>query len=116
MKANSETRLDATIGTGSQSETDPHEYSRIRNGLRRFLKKKCEASEPVIDDIFINIIIESMIAYKKVGLFLKSETATEYTFSRVVDAQMKYAKIINDAFNQLAISRRDRINLSNQWK
>ena len=111
MKAKSESRSDAiTNGTGSLTQTDAREYSRIRNKLRRFLKKECETNVPVIDDIYIDQIIESIKAMRKVGMFLKSDTADEFTFSRVADAQTKFAKIINDAFNQLAISRRDRRN------
>ena len=68
-----------------------------------------EGYEPAVDDIYIDQIVESIISSKKVGIFLKSETATEFTFSRVADAQVKFAKIINDASDQLSISRRDRL-------
>jgi hypothetical protein len=65
--------------------------------------------EPAVDDINVDLIAEGKIFFKKVGSFLKSEAATEITFSRVVDAQQKYAKIINDAYYKLGISRRDRL-------
>jgi len=87
---------------------DTLEYSRIKNKLCSALRK-VEAYEPAIDDIYIDQIVESIISSRKVGHLIKSETATEFTFSRVADAQVKFAKIIKDAFTQLCISRRDRL-------
>jgi hypothetical protein len=108
MKAKSKRRSNcSTAGIGSFTDTDALEYSRIRDQLCTFLRK-AKRYEPAVDDIQVDLIVESIISLKKVGTFLKSKNATEFTFSRVADAQMKYAKIINDAFDHLSISRRDR--------
>jgi hypothetical protein len=78
--------------------------------------------EPAVDNITIHRIIQSTINYNKIGTFLNSAAATEYTYSRVIDCQVKLAKIIDDGMRQLAISRRDRLtdqtqtNLMNELK
>jgi len=65
--------------------------------------------EPAVDDFYVDQIAESRIALKKAGIFLKSQTATEFTFTRVTDVKAKFTKIIGDAYDRLGISRRSRL-------
>jgi hypothetical protein len=80
----------------------------MKKGFTRVLDK-FGGYEPAVDDITIDRIIKSTINYSKIGTFLDSTTATPDTYSRVIDAQAKLSKIINDATWLLAISRRDRL-------
>jgi len=65
--------------------------------------------EPVVDNYYVDLIAKSRIASKKAGIILNSKAATEFTFSRVADAHAKYAKIIDEAYDRLGISRRARL-------
>ncbi|HKM77111.1 MAG TPA: hypothetical protein VJZ32_11910 [Candidatus Bathyarchaeia archaeon] len=89
-------------------ENDALECSRIRNELCGLLKKM-GGYEPAVDDFYVDQIAESRIALKKAGIFLKSQTATEFTFTRVTDVKAKFTKIIGDAYDRLGISRRSRL-------
>lgn len=88
---------------------DALEYFRIRNGLIEVLER-VGGYEPAIDNIHIDTIARNIIFQRKADTFLTSDKANEYTFVSVADAKVKFAKIIDNALNHLAISRRNRFD------
>jgi hypothetical protein len=84
------------------------EYKHIRSGLIRVVKGTREYV-PIVDDLYINTIARYTIHMKRLDRFIESDTATEHTYSRVIDSQVKLAKIIDDAIHRLAISGQDRL-------
>jgi hypothetical protein len=87
---------------------DQPEVDRLTKGIIKILKK-AGCYEPAIDNILANAIAVGTIYLKKVEGFLDAETATEHTFVRGVDMQLKYHKMIESAMQHLAITRRDRL-------
>ena len=87
---------------------DAQEYLTIRTRLGEVLKK-FGGYEPAIDDIYLDQIARNIIFQRKADLLLTSETVTEYTFARLADAKIKFARIVDNAINELAISRRSRL-------
>jgi hypothetical protein len=94
-------------------EKDEPEYDRIRQELIKVLDK-VGGYEPATDDLLIDQIARSAIYFRNSEVFLDSETATDYTYARVADTKLKFAKIIESAMHQLAISRRDRMGSQTQ--
>ena len=90
------------------TKKDEPEYNQIRNELVKVLEKM-GGYEPAIDDMHIDQIARTAVYTKKVEAYLDSELATVDTYVRVTDIKLKQSKIINEAFQQLAIARRDRI-------
>jgi hypothetical protein len=95
------------------SSLDVAEYERIRKAIIAALQKH-GVYEPDIDELLICEIASDVIYFKKAENFLDSETASEYTFSRVVDAKLKLQKAVEAALRELALSRRDRLNQRGQ--
>jgi len=87
---------------------DMPEIQRIANGLIKVLKK-FGGYEAEVDDIWVNEIATWCIYLKKSETFLDAETATEHTYTRIADTQLKFQKIIENAMHELALSRQDRI-------
>ena len=46
--------------------------------------------------------------------FLDADTATEYTYSRMIDAKLKLEKAIEAELRELALSRRERLDQQGQ--
>lgn len=90
------------------TEDERVEYERLKRELPEVLKK-LGGYEPAVDDICIDQIAKATIYSRRVEIFLDSDTATEYTYSRVTDIKLKLWKTIDDAIRELAVSRRDRI-------
>ena len=66
--------------------------------------------EPAVDDICIEQIARATIYSKRIEIFLDSDNATEFTYTRVTDSKVKLSKTIDNAMHELAVSRRDRMN------
>ena len=88
--------------------TDLPEIHRLRKGVVKVLEK-FGGYEPEVDDIWVNQIASFTVYLKKCEAFLDAETATEHTYLRVADTQLKFQRIIENAMHELALSRRDRI-------
>lgn len=71
--------------------------------------KRLGGYEPAVDDIYIDQIARAAVYSKRIEIFLDSDTATEYTHSRVTDSQLKLSKTIDNSIHELALSRRDRM-------
>ena len=84
------------------------EYSAIRSRLTEVLERS-GGFEAGIDGLYVDQVASNTIFLRKADNFLMSNKANEYTFVRVADAKVKLAKIIDNALNQLAISRRNRL-------
>jgi len=100
----SETKIESAPFSGH----DGVEYKHIKSGLTRVVKSMREYV-PIVDDLYINTIARYTIHMKRLDRFIEPDTATEYTYSRVIDSQVKLAKIIDDALHRLAISGQDRL-------
>jgi hypothetical protein len=87
---------------------DIPEIERIAKGVIKVLKK-FGGYEPEVDDIWVYRIANCTFYLKKSEYFLDAPTATEHTYSRVTDIQTKQQNMIEHAMEQLALSRRDRI-------
>ena len=87
---------------------DEPKVKRLTQGIVKILKKY-GGYEPEVDDIWIREIAVATIYMEETEKFLDAETATEHTFTRVTDMQVKWQKVIDNAMTHLAISRRDRI-------
>ena len=98
---------DAPENRATRIASSGSERERLRNRLVRALKKAGEY-QPAVDDFLIDQIVRNTIHSKNAEKFLNSN-ATELTYSRVADALAKFSKIINDAFHNLAITRRCRL-------
>ena len=90
------------------TDEDRPEVERLRRGLIKILKK-FGSYEPEVDDIQVSQIATCTIYSKKTEKFLDAPTATEHTYSRVVDTKTKLQKMIDTAMRELALSRRDRL-------
>lgn len=86
---------------------DIPEIERIANGVIKVLKK-FGGYEPEVDDIWVNRIANCTFYMKKIECFLDAPTATEDTYSHVIDMQTKQQAMIEHAMEQLALSRRER--------
>ena len=64
--------------------------------------------ESLLDDIWVYRIADCTFYMKKIEYFLDAPTATEDTYSHVIDMQIKQQAMIEHAMEQLALSRRDR--------
>ena len=90
------------------TEKDAPEYNRIRNEIIKALEK-AGGYEPAIDNIFVNMIANTVIYFKKIEFFEDAPTATMHTYSSVTDSKLKMMKMQEYAFHQLALSRHDRL-------
>lgn len=88
-----------------QREDEP-EYDRIRSELTKVLKK-LGGYEPGVDDIYVDEIARASVYLRKTEIFL--DVGTEDTYSKMADTRLKVRKTIDDAMNQLAITRRQRL-------
>jgi hypothetical protein len=93
-------------------QKDQPELKQLMKGIIKILKKH-GGYEPEVDDIWVRQIAIANIYLKETEKFLDAPTATEHTFTRVTDMQLKWQKIIENAMAHLAISRRDRIGPQN---
>jgi len=84
------------------------ERERIAKGIIKVLKK-FGTYEPEVDDILAYRIADSIFYMKKVENFLDAPTATEHTYSRVTDIQTKQQNMIEQAMEELALSRKERM-------
>lgn len=91
------------------TEDERVEYERLKRELPEVLKK-LGGYEPAVDDISIDQIARATVYSRRIEMFLDSDTATEYTYSRVTDSKVKLSKTIDTAMHQLAVSRRDRMS------
>lgn len=87
---------------------DMPEINRLTKGIVKVLMK-FGGYEPEVDDIWVSQIATYTVYLKKSELFLDADSATVHTYTHVADTQLKFQKIIENAMNQLALSRRDRI-------
>ena len=87
---------------------DIPEIERITKGIIKVLKKSGRY-EPEVDDIWVNRIAQCTFYLKKTEYFLDAPTATEHTYSRITEIQTKWQNMIEHAMEQLALSRRDRM-------
>jgi hypothetical protein len=85
---------------------DEPEYDRIRSELIKVLRK-LGGYEPGVDDIYVDEIARASVYLKKTEIFL--DAGTEDTYSKMADTRLKVRKTIDDAMNQLAITRRQRL-------
>lgn len=90
------------------TEKDALEYDRIKDGLVKVLEK-LGGYEPAVDDIHVDMIARALIYAKKSEAYLDSETTSADYYVIVADIKLKLAKIIDNAIQALAVSRRDRI-------
>jgi hypothetical protein len=88
-----------------KSEDEP-EHDRIRSELIKVLRK-LGGYEPGVDDIYVDEIARASVYLKKTEIFL--DVGTEDTYSKMADTRLKVRKTIDDAMNQLAITRRQRL-------
>jgi hypothetical protein len=88
-----------------KSEDEP-ECERIRSELIKVLRK-LGGYEPGVDDIYVDEIARASVYLKKTEIFL--DLGTEDTYSKMADTRLKVRKTIDDAMNQLAITRRQRL-------
>jgi hypothetical protein len=94
-------------------EKDTPEYDQIRRELIKVLQR-LGGYEPAADDIFVDQIARNAIYSRKVEFFLDAATANEHTYAAVTDTKLKLSKIVENAMQQLALSRRDRLGNRNQ--
>ncbi len=90
------------------TEKDALEYDRIKDG-RVTVLEKLGGYEPAVDDIHVDMIARALIYAKKSEAYLDSETTSADYYVIVADIKLKLAKIIDNAIQALAVSRRDRI-------
>ena len=112
MKAKPRRSNPPTTGTGSFTDIAA-EYSCTKDHLCRLLEK-VGGYEPAIDDIHIDQIVRTFIQLRTCDTFLSQNTANEDTYTRIADAKTKLSKIMMDSIDQLALSRR--IRLDNKTK
>jgi hypothetical protein len=87
---------------------DLPEIDRLTKGIVKVLLK-FGGYEPEVDDIWVHQIATCTVYLTKTEIFLDADSATVHTYSRAADTQLKFQKMIENAMNQLALSRRDRI-------
>ena len=107
-KRNRPKRARSRRPANQSAKIEADEIERITNAIAELLVKT-GSYEPAVDNITINQIVQSQITYNKLAPFLNSTKPNEYTYSRVIDAQVKLVKIINDGFQQLGLLRHDRL-------
>ncbi len=100
---------DPSSGVEARDEIDTIPESLGKHEIIKILKRIGEY-EPVIDDILIDQFVHADTQLRKLDSFLLQSTANEYTFTRIADAKTKLSKIMNDSINQLALSRRMRLD------
>jgi len=83
------------------------EYCRIRKNLINALERSGNYV-PELDDLLIDRIVRAEIQLKDIQSIADLDTSI-ITRTRVVDMEVKLAKIIDNAVYQLSISRRDRL-------
>jgi hypothetical protein len=93
------------IWVAMRKEDEP-EYERIVSELVKVLRK-LGGYEPGVDDIYVEEIARASVYLKKTEVFL--DAGTEDTYSKMADARVKVRKTIDDAMNELAITRRQRL-------
>ena len=98
---------DMLISVATKQKDQP-ELKRLMKGIVKILKKY-GGYEPEVDDIWVYQIAAATIYLKETENFLDAPTATEHTFTRVTDMQLKWQKIIENAMEHLAITRHDRV-------
>ena len=103
---------EGTIRTATADDDKP-EYERLKKGIIKLLRK-FGLYEPDLDDILIEQIASTTIYWKKIEQFLDTASATEYTYASIADSKVKMQKMIETAIQQLALSRRDRLNQKDQ--
>lgn len=87
---------------------DIPEIERVAKDIIKILRK-FGRYEPEVDDIWVYRIANATFYLKKTECFLDAPTATEHTYSRITEIQTKQQAMIEHAMEQLALSRRDRI-------
>ena len=95
------------VFSAMRSDDEP-ECERIKSELMKTLRK-LGGYEPAVDDIYIDEIARTSIYLKHLEVFLDDENATYTTYQHVTDSRLKMRKTIDDAMNQLAITRRQRL-------
>ena len=90
--------------TGDEAD----EYDHIASGLKKAVKTFREYM-PIVDDLSVDAVARYTIHMKRLDKFIESDTATEHTYSRVIDSQVKLAKMIDDALYRLAVTGQDKI-------
>jgi hypothetical protein len=90
------------------TEKDAKEYEAVKAGLIAELKK-LGSYEPEVDDLQVEEIARATIYMRNLEKQLDSENANAETYSRVTDSQAKLRKIIESAFHELAVTRKERI-------
>jgi len=98
---------DLCIEVAARVEDIP-EIERMAKGIIKVLKKS-GGYESEVDDIWVYRIANCVFYLKKAECFLDAPSATEHTFSRVAEIQAKEQNMIEHAMEQLALSRKDRI-------
>ncbi len=86
---------------------DAQEYFSISDGLIELLKERGDY-EPALHDLLIDRVARHTIILKRCDMFLLSEKASEHTFVSVADAKVKFAKIIDNALNEMGITPQNR--------
>jgi hypothetical protein len=76
--------------------------------------KKLDDYEPIIDDLHIEQAVVATICIRKLLAFLKPSTLTLDNYSRITDSITKLTKTRDNALNQLALTRRDRLTHQTQ--
>ena len=94
-------------------EKDVAEYERILSEIIKVLEKM-GGYEAAIDNINADTIARTMIYMKNIERFMDSDQATEDTYASVTDSKLKMAITIQNAMNQLALKRSDRIKNQTQ--
>ena len=87
---------------------DIPEIERIATGIINVLKK-LGRYEPEVDNIWVWQIANCTFRLKRIDSFLDAPTATEYTYAHVIDMQSKQQAMIEHAMDQLALSRKERM-------
>jgi hypothetical protein len=100
------------ISVATKAEDEPA-VKRLKKGIIKVLRK-FGGYEPEVDDIWVDEIATCTIYSKQTERFLDADTATEHTYSRVVDMRLKFQKMIENAMHHLAITRRDRIEIQGE--
>jgi hypothetical protein len=85
------------------------EIERTAKGIIKVLKKY-GGYEPEVDDILVYRIASALLYLKRTELFLDAPQADEKTYTRITDVQAKQQSMIENAMEQLALNRRDRLS------
>jgi hypothetical protein len=97
-----------TLRVAARLEDIP-EIERTAKGIIEVLKK-FGGYEPEVDNIYVYRIANCTFYLKRTEeMFLDAPTATESTYSRVIDMQTKQQAMIDHAMEKLALNRKNRI-------